>query len=63
MTGPIFKKPKSKPDWHGPDALKELQQHLQTAVLVELYTIPLYLFAAYSVKKEESANSILSERF
>lgn len=61
MTGPIFKKPKSKPDWHGPNALKELQQHLQTAVLVELYTIPLYLFAAYSLQKKESTKKILSE--
>jgi len=44
------------PPW---DALAErahkiLEQHLQTAITLELYTIPMYLFAAYSIKDENS---------
>lgn len=33
--------------------LKSLQQHLQSAMAVELSTIPLYLFAMYTVKIPE----------
>ncbi|CAE6429832.1 unnamed protein product, partial [Rhizoctonia solani] len=43
---PIFKSPKGVPaNW----TLASLRQHLQTAVLLELYTIPLYLFCMYSI--------------
>jgi len=47
---PIFKAPRGRPSWKGPQGLAELQRHLQTAMLLELHTIPLYLYAAYSVK-------------
>ncbi|KAG8908752.1 hypothetical protein FRB99_002990 [Tulasnella sp. 403] len=48
-----YELPKAPPEWDKlpiDDALKELKQHLQTAVLIELYTIPLYLYAAYSIR-------------
>lgn len=39
--------PKSAPTvW----TVDDLKQHLQTAMRVEAFTIPLYLFAAYSIK-------------
>ncbi|CAE6526355.1 unnamed protein product [Rhizoctonia solani] len=48
-TQPIYKAPTAPPsEW----TLVSLRQHLQTAVLLELYTIPLYLFSAYSIKRE-----------
>lgn len=34
--------------------LQTLKEHLQTAVTVELYTLPIYLYAAYSIKDEGS---------
>lgn len=49
LKRPIFKAPTQPPDWAGPEGLTELKKHLQTAVLIELHTIPLYLFAAYSI--------------
>ncbi|KAG8856460.1 hypothetical protein FRB96_006426 [Tulasnella sp. 330] len=52
---PIFKAPKNAPTWKGPQGLKELQRHLQTAMILELHTIPLYLYAAYSVKNDQLA--------
>jgi Ferritin-like len=42
-----------------PLALKTLKEHLQTAVTVELYTIPLYLFAAYSIKPGGQSNKVV----
>ncbi|KAG8679699.1 hypothetical protein FRC11_003397, partial [Ceratobasidium sp. 423] len=45
-TQPIFRVPRGEPkEW----TLTALRQHLQTAVILELYTIPLYLFAMYSI--------------
>lgn len=41
--------PNSKPI----DTLDSLKEHLQAAMAVELSTIPLYLFAMYSVKTPE----------
>lgn len=49
---PVHEPPKSPPDWKNMpvlDGIAELKRHLHTAMLVELYTIPLYLFAAYSI--------------
>jgi len=42
--------PKPESGNHPIRTLKSLQEHLQTAMAVELSTIPLYLFAMYSVK-------------
>jgi rubrerythrin len=39
-----------------PAARKNLQEHLQAAVSLELQTIPLYLYAAYSIKKPGPAS-------
>ncbi|KAF8201995.1 ferritin-like-domain-containing protein [Mycena galopus ATCC 62051] len=47
---PVYRAPTSPPDWNGPESLEQLKRHLQTAVILELHTIPLYLFAAYSIK-------------
>ncbi|KAH7332695.1 ferritin-like-domain-containing protein [Rhizoctonia solani] len=49
QTQPIYKAPTGPP---GKWTLSGMRQHLQTAVLLELYTIPLYLFAAYSIKRD-----------
>ena len=43
------------PRWHLPrddidDDLESLREHLQTAMAIELATIPLYLFGMYSIK-------------
>ncbi|KAF8813149.1 hypothetical protein BYT27DRAFT_7158652 [Phlegmacium glaucopus] len=46
-TPPIFE-PARPPD--GEFTLEELQGHLQTAIYVEMSTIPLYLYAYYSIK-------------
>lgn len=32
--------------------LEDLHKHLQTAIYVEMSTIPLYLYAYYSIEKE-----------
>ncbi|KAJ1300231.1 hypothetical protein OPQ81_005060 [Rhizoctonia solani] len=60
-TQPIYRAPTAPPgEW----TLTSLRQHLQTAVLLELYTIPLYLFAKYSIndtpntKEEEAVKTI-----
>ncbi|KAF9070234.1 ferritin-like-domain-containing protein [Rhodocollybia butyracea] len=50
LKRPIYRAPTGLPDWEGEDGLEKLHEHLQTAVLIELHTIPLYLFAAYSIK-------------
>lgn len=34
--------------------MSALREHLETAMLVEMYTIPLYLFAGYSIKNRAS---------
>jgi len=45
-------------------ALSNLKQHLQAAVSLELKTIPLYLYASYSIKQRGPAKgAILSELF
>ncbi|KZP10282.1 hypothetical protein FIBSPDRAFT_963272 [Athelia psychrophila] len=49
---PVHEPPRRPPDWKNMpvlDGIAELKRHLHTAMLVELYTIPLYLFAAYSI--------------
>ncbi|KAG8759786.1 hypothetical protein FRC11_001400 [Ceratobasidium sp. 423] len=47
--GPVFKPPTSPPkEW----TVEELQNHLQSAVKLELTTIPLYLFAMYSINRD-----------
>jgi hypothetical protein len=59
---PVYKAPKGPPDWDAEDALETFKQHLQTAVILELHTIPLYLYAAYSIKDNAlSTYKILSE--
>ena len=55
-----FEAPKGPPvAW----TLDVLKNHLQTAMLVELYTIPLYLFAAYSItsSSNDAAKKIIGE--
>jgi hypothetical protein len=42
--------PKPEDGNHPIKTVKSLQEHLQTAIAVELSTIPLYLFAMYSIK-------------
>jgi hypothetical protein len=42
--------PKPEPGNHPIRTVKSLQEHLQTAMAVELSTIPLYLFGMYTVK-------------
>ncbi|HNG60965.1 MAG TPA: ferritin-like domain-containing protein, partial [Cellvibrionaceae bacterium] len=37
--------------WSRAQALDELKSHLQTAIEVELATIPIYLFAYYSINR------------
>ena len=60
--GPIFRAP-STVDWENdPDPVARMKEHLQTAVTLELYTTPLYLFALYSVNGNSvAAQSIRSE--
>jgi hypothetical protein len=41
------------------DSLRDMKRHLQTAVLIELSTIPVYLYAAYSIKDDNSASKII----
>ncbi|KAH7332653.1 ferritin-like-domain-containing protein [Rhizoctonia solani] len=64
---PIFKSPRGRPDrW----TMAALRQHLQTALLLELYTIPPYLFAMYSIdtdkvpgnEKEEEVKAVQAFR-
>lgn len=53
LKKPVYNAPKAAPAWGGlplDEALDVLKNHLQTAVILELYTIPLYLYAAYSIK-------------
>lgn len=38
-------------DWKGEDALKRLKRDLQIAIEIELATIPVYLFAYYSIAR------------
>ncbi|KAG8993010.1 hypothetical protein FRB90_000815 [Tulasnella sp. 427] len=57
-----YKFPEKPPNWHDQsleEALKALKDHLQTAVMLELCTIPLYLYAAYSLKNQFSRYQIL----
>ena len=60
---PDFPAPQQPPAWDTlplDEALAELQKYLQTAVLVELHTIPLYLYTAYSMKNKKSSGKIIS---
>jgi hypothetical protein len=58
---PIFEPAKPPPP--GEFTLEQLQNHLQTAIYVEMSTIPLYLYAYYSIKPggqgDKSRQSIL----
>jgi hypothetical protein len=50
-TQPVYRAPTKAPtEW----TLTALRQHLQTAVILELYTIPLYLFAMYSIDTDNA---------
>ncbi|CAE6467231.1 unnamed protein product [Rhizoctonia solani] len=50
-TQPVFRAPIEAPkEW----TLAALRQHLQTAVILELYTIPLYLFSMYSINTDDA---------
>ncbi|CAE6382752.1 unnamed protein product [Rhizoctonia solani] len=52
-TQPVYKAPTGAPkEW----TLTALRQHLQTAVILELYTIPLYLFAMYSINTDNAGS-------
>src|SRR5882762_5562520 len=53
---PMFAAPRRPPNWRDPNAIEELKLHLQTALLVELHTIPLYLYSAYSIKDDRLAS-------
>lgn len=65
LKKPVFNAPKVPPNWEtlpNDEALEALRAHLQTAVILELYTIPLYLYAAYSIKDQPlSTYKIISE--
>ncbi|KAG8708888.1 hypothetical protein FRC08_018655 [Ceratobasidium sp. 394] len=55
---PVYPAPKVPPsEW----TLDDLHKHLETAVLLELHTIPLYLYPMYCIKPEgrDSATKIL----
>ncbi|KAG8908754.1 hypothetical protein FRB99_002992 [Tulasnella sp. 403] len=55
---PVYDAPKVPPKWDElpiDEAIQQLKSHLQTAVLIELYTIPMYLYAAYSIKDNPQA--------
>ncbi|KAG8908748.1 hypothetical protein FRB99_002986 [Tulasnella sp. 403] len=55
---PVYRAPTIPPNWEElpiDKAIEELKRHLQTAMLVELHTIPLYLYAAYSIKDNPQA--------
>jgi hypothetical protein len=53
---PIFKGPEPVLDWETvEDPVKKMKEHLQTAMTLELYTTPLYLFALYSVDGSDDA--------
>ncbi|KAG8990269.1 hypothetical protein FRB90_001838, partial [Tulasnella sp. 427] len=57
---PTWKAPQKPPNWEELEwdaALEAMKHHLQTAVILELYTIPLYLYAAYSIKNNDQAMS------
>lgn len=55
----IFRGPTRVDNWKTvADPTGEMKKHLQTAVTLELYTIPLYLFAQYSVTDETTADAI-----
>ena len=47
--GPLILPVPDSPE-HNIDSVKSLRTHLQTAMAIELATIPLYLFGMYSVK-------------
>lgn len=58
LVRPPSEIPPGAPDWSGPDSLNELKSHLQTAVRLELHTIPLYLFAMYSIKDQTDDSAV-----
>ncbi|KAG8990268.1 hypothetical protein FRB90_001837 [Tulasnella sp. 427] len=56
LKKPTYSAPKAPPKWEElpyKEALEDMKNHLQTAVILELYTIPLYLFAAYAIKDND----------
>lgn len=58
----LFNPPDTPVNWDDDDALDQLRLRLQTAVLLEMYTIPLYLFSYYSIKddQDDAAQTLLS---
>ena len=46
--------------WDRPRALAELESHLQLAIKVELATIPIYLYAYYSVCRKPGVDATLA---
>lgn len=65
MSTPIFAGPEPVPDWeklNDADAITRMKEHLQIAVTLELHTVPLYLFALYSVNEGNSDAAINIKR-
>lgn len=60
---PIFKGPEPVIDWDTvEDPVGKMKEHLQTAVTLELYTTPLYLFALYSVDGNAPARNAIASQ-
>jgi len=60
---PIFRGPEPVIDWDTvDDPVGKMKEHLQTAVTLELYTTPLYLFALYSVNGSDSARGAIASQ-
>ncbi|KAG8978819.1 hypothetical protein FRB90_008328, partial [Tulasnella sp. 427] len=63
LKKPTWKAPNSPPNWEDlpwDEAIDAMKHHLQTAMILEMYTIPLYQCAAYSIKNnDEAMRSIL----
>lgn len=58
--------PKAHPKWDelsAENGLIKLKEYFQAAVVIELYTIPLYLFAAYSIVVPDDPNSHETKAF
>ncbi|KAG8986921.1 hypothetical protein FRB90_003693 [Tulasnella sp. 427] len=61
LKKPTWKAPEGPPNWADlpwNEAVEAMQSHLQTAVILELYTIPMYLYAAYSVNGDASSSAM-----
>ena len=55
----------AQPPIGGEFTLEDLQEHLQTAIVVEMSTIPLYLYAYFSIKEGDgdTARETIRGRF